>query len=290
LQRLARAVAARDWEQWASLFAPDLVLEDHRPRGWGTLQSRHEYMKCVRTLLDLRPDARGRIDHVLALEDRRSLAEATWVGSRDDGPFEIPVVVVSVFGPDGRIQRAHVYDCDQLDAARACYEALAAPVPPPRLENAVTRLRDRFEDAWAARDWEGIAAILAPGFRLIDRRSYAHFDLDRDQELVSLRFRFDMLSSRTTSEVLATRGLRLALVRERFELADGDVGPSETESLLVVECDERGGCVGLVAFDPDALDAAYAELDRRHAGGEAAAGARALESAQRLEPAPATKP
>jgi hypothetical protein len=48
--------------------------------------------------------------------------------------------------------------------------------------------------------------------------------------------------------------------------------------------------VGLVAFDPDALDAAYAELDRRHAGGEAAAGARALESAQRLEPAPATKP
>src|SRR5262249_24475376 len=79
-------------------------------------------------------------------------------------------------------------------------------------------------------------------------------------------------SSRFRHEVLATRGHRLALVRGRFELADGDVGPSETESLMVVECDERGDfCVAVVAFDPDAVAAAYAELDRRHAAGEATA-------------------
>jgi hypothetical protein len=85
---------------------------------------------------------------------------------------------------------------------------------------------------------------------------------------VSLRFRFEMASSRTTSEVLATPGYRLALWRERFEFADDDVGPSETEGLVVAECDERGDCVELVAFNPDALDAAYAELDRRYAVGE----------------------
>jgi hypothetical protein len=191
----------------------------------------------------------------------------------------------------GRSQRVHLYDVDRLDAARACYETLAATVPPPRLENAVTRMRDRFDAAWAARDWEAIAAMYAPSFRMVDRRSYAHLDLDRDQLLASLRFRFEMRSSRATSEVLATRGDRLALWRRRFELADGDVGPSETESLQVVECDERGDyCVALVAFDPDALDAACAELDARYAAGEAAAHARAPESVQRSEPAAAPKP
>src|SRR5262249_7061360 len=153
---------------------------------------------------------------------------------------EIPFVAVCVLNPDGRAQRFHIYTLEQLDAARACYEKLAATAPPPGVENAATRLRDRFEDAWASRDWDGIAALYAPGFRAIDHRSYAHLDLDRDQHLASLRFRFEMRSSRTTAEVLATRGHRLGLVRQRFELADGDVGPSESESLVVCECDERG--------------------------------------------------
>src|SRR5262249_59672534 len=113
-------------------------------------------------------------------------------------------------------------------------------------------------------------------------------DLDRDGHLASLRFRFEMHSSRYTAEVLATRGHRLALSRQRFELADGDIGPSETESLVVAEWDDY--CVAVVAFDPDAFDAAYAELDARNAASEAAAHARAPESVQRLEPAPAPQP
>src|SRR5262249_18620818 len=147
LRRFGRAAAARDWEQWASLFAPDYVVEDHRLLGWGTLHSRDEYLTYVRTLLDLSPDARLRLDHVLALDDWRSLAGVSAVGSQDGGPFEIPYVVASIFGPDGRIQRAHLYDFDQLDAARACYETLAATVLPP-IENAVTRWANRLMDAW----------------------------------------------------------------------------------------------------------------------------------------------
>src|SRR5262249_53825323 len=106
---------------------------------------------------------------------------------------------------------------------------------------------------------------------LIDRRSYAHLELDLDQHLESLRFRFEMRSSRVGSEVLATRGSRLTLLRQRFELADGDVGPSETESLCVAEKDEHGRYVALVTFDPHDLDAAYAELDRRYAASGTAA-------------------
>src|SRR5262249_19155716 len=171
LQRFGRAVAAREWEQWASLFTPDYAVEDHRLLGWGTLHSRDEYLKYVRTLLDLSPDARWRLDHVLALDARRSLTGATWVGSRDGGPFEIPVAVVAVSGPDGGAQRVPLCDIDQLDAARACYETLAATAPSPDVENAAARSMDRFSNAWAAGDWGGIAALYPPAFRAIDRRS-----------------------------------------------------------------------------------------------------------------------
>jgi len=107
-------------------------------------------------------------------------------------------------------------------------------------------------------------------FRLIDRRSYAHFDLDRDQHLESLRMRFDMSTSRWALEVLATRGDRLAMGWQRFELADRDVGPSESESLWIGEVDQHGDLVTLVTLDPDDLEAAYAELDACYEAGEAA--------------------
>src|SRR6266496_1838513 len=80
-----------------------------------------------------------------------------------------------------------------------------------------------------------------------------------------------MSSSRLASEGFATRGDRLALGRARFELADRDVGPGESELLWIGEADEHGDCATLIALDPDDLDAAYAELDHRYFAGEAAA-------------------
>jgi hypothetical protein len=82
-----------------------------------------------------------------ALDDRRSLAVAEWFGNEAAGAFEIPVIAASVLSPGGRVQRMHLHDLDQLDEACACYGKLAATVPAPRIENAATRIRDRFEDA-----------------------------------------------------------------------------------------------------------------------------------------------
>src|SRR5262249_46298064 len=48
------------------------------------------------------------------------------------------------------------------------------------------------------------------------------------------------------------------------------VGPSEVECLHVVEVNDRGDRIAGVLFDPDDLDAAYAELDDRYLAGEAA--------------------
>ena len=125
LQRFARAVSARDWEQLASVFGPDFTLEDHRLLGWGTL-SCGAYLAMIRALVDLAPDVIARFDHVLALDDRGTFFIGRWLGSREGGPFEIPFVAVSVVGPDGHIQRVHTYNFDQLDEARAQFEELRA--------------------------------------------------------------------------------------------------------------------------------------------------------------------
>jgi ketosteroid isomerase-like protein len=115
-----------------------------------------------------------------------------------------------------------------------------------------------------------IAAELAPGFRETSRRKIVGLDVDRDQFLAAYRMTFDTFSPRLTSEVLATRGDRLALVRVLIGFANRNVGPSEIESLVVMEVDDHGQRIANVTFDPADVDAACAELDQRYAAGEAA--------------------
>ena len=50
-----------------------------------------------------------------------------------------------------------------------------------------------------------------------------------------------------------------------------------TDVLRIVETDAEGRLAARVAFDPDDLDAAFAELDARYLAGEAAPSARLAE-------------
>jgi ketosteroid isomerase-like protein len=195
------------------------------------------------------------------------------MGSRDGGAFEIPFASVTLLAPEGRIRRLHCYGLDQLDAARACFAALTSDPPALRIENAATRAADRVSEAWAARDWKRQAELFPAGFRCSDRRRLMQLELDRDQFLEWMRTTFEMSSSRLEQQVLATRGDRLALSRDRVEVADQNLGPSEIESLSIIEVDDHGESIGTVRFDSDDLAAAYAELDQRYAAGEGARGA-----------------
>jgi hypothetical protein len=176
-----------------------------------------------------------------------------------------------VFGADGRVLRWEMFNADCEAEALARFDELtAAPPATARIENAATRSIPRFAEAWEARDWERVAATLAQDFRLSDRRTLMHLELDRAQHLASLRTLFELASCRLSSELLATRGDRLALFRQRFEGSDGDVGPSEAEWLWVLEMNDRGERIAAVMIDPDDLDAAYVELHDRYLAGEAA--------------------
>ena len=90
-------------------------------------------------------------------------------------------------------------------------------------------------------------------------------------EIDNMRAIADLGATVTTSDVIATRGERLALVRIRVSIRDQEARAFDTESLNVVEIDADVRIAAIVTFDPDDIDAAFEELDARYLAGEAAA-------------------
>src|SRR5262249_40456351 len=229
LQRLERALAARDWDDLAAVFDPGFVLEDHRLIGWGTLHSRDHYLERIRVLVDLAPDVVMRADHILALDDRVALGVIRAAGTRDGGPFEMPSVAVLVFGPDGRIQRSDTYDPEQLDAARAGFEALrvgAARDPLAALvrPNAASAAGDRWFAAFAERDWAAMRALCAPDATFEDRRRFALVSGDVDWWIADNQRTASMPDVRIERQLVGTFRDRVHL--ERLLLTGGVTGAS----------------------------------------------------------------
>jgi len=166
-----RAFAARDWDRLASLVSVDLVAEDHRLLGWGIARSAEEYAAAVRPLTELRPDVTLRLDHLL-LRERSALFVASWTGGGSAGTFEIPVVIVFRAGSDRRIDRVYHYNLEQIDAAHARLAELAAggdaaeEIAFPH----VAATSRAFRDAFAGRDWNALAALMAPDLVVDDHR------------------------------------------------------------------------------------------------------------------------
>ncbi|MCI0633941.1 MAG: nuclear transport factor 2 family protein, partial [Actinobacteria bacterium] len=265
------AIAAADREVLARLLPDDYTIWSHRRfASWDSPLDRAAYFASFESLSDLRIRANMRHDHALRISPAAGVWVATNYGTLDGGDYEIPMVVV--YTHDGhRAHAVEVFDLDQLDAALARYEELTAgATTTPGIENAATRSMDRFRAAWEARDWVRVAAEFAPGFRQLDRRKMMRVDVDRDPFLESLRQAIELTSSRFAPEVVATRGERLALCRWLWSGTGEVFGPSEIEFLEVVQVDADGHQDLNVTFDLDDLDAAYAELDRRFAGAEAA--------------------
>lgn len=266
-------VATRDWDAMAARCAPTFVAHDHRLVSWGTVNDGAAWVDTLRALVELAPDAHYRMIH-LRMSDRGWLVQGGWVGTREGGPFEIATISVSEVDDHGRVLRNDVYELTQLDQALARFAEIAsAPAVPPeaRFANAATRAWGQAAVRYQARDWSGTGhQLYSERFRYTDRRRMALLDLDREGFAELTRHFGNMSSVDFRHEVLATRGERLALVHIHLVVADADVGPSEVVNLNVIETDEHGQCVNYVRFDPDDLDAAYAELEARFEAGEGA--------------------
>jgi hypothetical protein len=81
-------------------------------------------------------------------------------------------------------------------------------------------------------------------------------------------------AANSTSAVVAIRGERLALTRNRFPNSDSRYGEFVVEQLIIAEVDTDDRIAAHIVFDPDDIDAALEELDARYLAGEAAAHSR----------------
>jgi hypothetical protein len=95
------------------------------------------------------------------------------------------------------------------------------------------------------------------------------FPLSGGDFIANMRMMFDLPNSSWRNELRATRGERLALLHCVLSGGAGVDSQVEFEHLSLVEVDAAERYAVLVIFDPDEVDAAYAELDDRYAAGDA---------------------
>ncbi len=272
---IARSIAALaappNMERYASALAAGFAFADHRTVGFASGRGAETLLRGFGSLLELADNVTTRVDDVLAIEPGAILLRWTTSGidRASGGAFESSFLLLWKFGVDGLVACDETFDVDRVIEAQARFDELTTPVLPPQLfANAATRTADRGTAALGVRDWVGFANLFASGARHFDRRRMVQLESDAKQWLTSFRQIIELTSGPVLQQLLATRGERLALHRMLWRGADGDIGPSEIDWLVIVEVDEHGDHTAVVVYDPDDLAAADAELDARYYAGE----------------------
>ncbi|MDQ1448494.1 MAG: hypothetical protein QOC79_1465, partial [Actinomycetota bacterium] len=246
----------------------DWVTIDHRP-----LPIIEAYSQAALRVWDVTPDFVIHSETVHRLSGFGAVATYQANGASPegfDGEWRI-VLLLTVQGD--RIDRCEVFDESDLATALARFDELQPQAR--RLENAASRIIERYLAHFAARDWAAFAELLADDIVSDDRRRVVNAGIrrGRDVHIADSRVVVEVSAPTLSSNVIAARGERLALAHLRIvnRRMSGEVG-ADVLGIAEIDADER--IVALVTFDPDNIDAAYAELDARYLAGEAAAYAR----------------
>ncbi len=274
--------AAAHSHTWSIIAGAYAALDRHELPGatqdWVNIDHRRLAMieeggltASIRAGWDLAPDSGICVEAVHRLSNLGAVV--TWAGhgtSREG--FDSESRGVSILAVDGDlISRCELFDEADLHTALARFAELHPQTR--RLENAASRVGERFEAAFAARDWAASAAILADDTSTDDRRPLVGVGVrsGRDVVVADWRATADIGVKNLTSTVIATRGGRLALSRYRFAGRDQRPESFCTDVLGVLEIDTNQRITACVMLDLDDVDAAFAEIDARYLAGEAAA-------------------
>jgi class 3 adenylate cyclase len=245
-----------------------IAFTDHRRIPFGSAE---DYGRAIEELWTLVPDARNWMKTVHAL-DAHGLVSTLVIEGTDAHGNELQWGRTFLFLSNG--PQVEVYEEDGLDAALARFEELRPQAR--RLENAASQVAERFLACFTARDWDAFAEILASDISTEDRRRVVNAGIrqDRDAEIHDFRSAADLGVTSATSDVIATRGERLVVIRSRLSRSDEKPGAFYVDLLWLVETDTDQRAAAWVTFDLDDFEAAIAELDARYLAGEAAAHAR----------------
>jgi hypothetical protein len=244
---------------------PDWASIDHRQ---GTAFAPGEMTAYIRAAWDLEQDVRIYIEAVHRLTHLVAVFTHAAYATSQQG-FDAEWRMVELLTVEGdRINRCELFDEADIDTALARFEELHPQAR--RLENEATRVYERFQAYFVARDWNGITETLAADHHSDDRRRVVNAGIrhGRDAEIASMQATADLGVTSLTSIGIAIRGDRLALCRTRGATSGSEA--FDTELLRIVEIDADDRITTRVVFDLDDIDAALEELDARYLAGEAA--------------------
>jgi hypothetical protein len=280
-ERYLAGEAAAYTEVWRTIVDGRRSLNRHEP---GVMTQRiaafvdhrripfaaEDFGQTTDKLWELVPDARYRAAAVHALDAHGAVINLVIEGTNVHGN-ELQWSAIDVITFVSGETRLEVYEENDLDAALARFEELRPRER--RLENAASRVDERFWKSFAARDWDATAVMLADNHYSDDRRRVigAGIREGRDaviDEMRAVAAEFGLM--KTESVVIATRGGHLALRRARYTGRDQRPEAFHIDVLRIVEIDADARIVAHVMFDPDDIDAAFEELDARYLAGEAA--------------------
>jgi class 3 adenylate cyclase/ketosteroid isomerase-like protein len=270
------AIRDGDLDAYAAALAPDAVLIDHRPSGFGTLD-RQASVELVGPVTGLR----YRWNHVVAVDaiEHHGACVVVRAGGGDTTPtdFEWTMRTMTIV-ERGLVTRTEFFDVDDRDAAVARLQELRptggedALVP----ENEAYRVARAYFDAYGGRDFDVLAEIVSDDMVFTNRRrlSGGEVHVGKAAVIAALEPLTALRELRIDLTRIATRGERLVLCWADVWFLDALGGEGEQTSLPLLEVDQQGLLLAEVAFDRDDLPAAYEELDRRWL---------ALQPAQRAE-------
>ena len=247
---------------------PDWVNIDHRR---GIAFTPGDLTEYIRSAWNLLSDGAFYFETVHRLSDFGAVV--TWWGygtSQEGSHVEFRGINTLTVEGD-RVSRCEIFDETDLDAAIAAFDQLSRQVRRP--QNAASHVAERFLTNFAARDWDALSEMLADDFSTDDRRRVVGVGVrpGRDAQIAAMRATADLWMSDVTSTAVATRGSRLVMMHGHFSHRGQGPEAFLTELLGIVEINADERVVALVLFDPDDIDAAFAELETRYLVGEAGA-------------------
>jgi hypothetical protein len=252
-----RALASRDWEALTALHAATLVAHDHRLVRWDVLRGSSAYVGALRAMVDLAPDARGRLDPRADVGARAPRRGRVGRDARR-GCVREPVPLGRRARRGGQRRASRFYDPHHLDAARARFEQIGTSAPeaaharlakPNVVSAAVERWQTTFEMGAVSGEWDPMRAICRPTMVWDDRRRFAQISGDRELFIASLKERVAM-GARFHRRLLGTAGDRVGIFNVLWSGGPSD-GTFEIEFLSVFEVDEAGLLTAMVLFNAD---------------------------------------
>lgn len=248
-------------------LAPDWISIDHR-RAIGFASG--DMPAYIRATWDLASDMLVYIESVHRLSKVGIVVTHTATATSEQG-FEAEWREIALLAVDGDlINRCELFDETDLDAALAKFDELGQQ---PRLGNRASQVYERYLTHFADRDWGAMALIVADDICADDRRRVVRESMrrGRDFDIANMQAIANIGVKTISSNLVATRGERLALSRVCFSGNDPRPEAFSTEVLGIIEIDANDRITVVTVFDLDDIDAAFAELDARYLAGEAAA-------------------